>query len=147
MPPLVRKPEVEQIQKTSDNEIVFRHRERVLIADINAGFTLLPARPRNKYKLVDASQTAIGGAAGATTTVDILGTQAGAAVKLMAAAIAGLTQNTRLNAGDANGAILAAGASFADNDVNTAITVGKTGASLTTATHIEFDILYQVIRS
>jgi hypothetical protein len=40
--------------------------------------------------------------------------------------------------------VLAGGASFEACDANTAITVGKTGSSLATATHVDFLIDYVV---
>lgn len=125
---------------------VLQFRRRCTIAEINAGVTILNAIPGFKYRLVDAAMIAIGGAVGATTTVDLLATQAAASVKLVAAAIAGLTQNTRLNAGDANSAILAAGASFVENDANTGITANKTGATATTATHVDILIQYTLVK-
>lgn len=115
-------------------------RERFTIAQVNAGATLVPALPGLKVRMVDASAIAIGGAVGATTTVDILATQSASGVKLVAFAQASLTQNTQLRSGGAGAAILAGGVSYAQNDVNTAITVGKTGADVTTATHI--DVLF-----
>jgi predicted RecA/RadA family phage recombinase len=119
-------------------------RKRFTIAQFNAGATLLPALPGLKFRMVDAAAIAVGGAAGAVTTADILATQATASVKLVAFAQASLTQNTMLRAGAAGAAILAAGASFAQNDVNTAITVGKTGADITTATHIDVSLTYSI---
>lgn len=117
-------------------------RTRVSIADINAGATLVPAEAGIKYRLLDASAIAIGGAAGAVTTVDILATQSASAAKLVAFAQASLTQNTLLRAGGSGAAILAGGVSFVSNDVNTAITIGKTGSSVTTATHVDIMLTY-----
>lgn len=116
-------------------------RFRVAIADINAGLTLLAAVPGIAYRLVDAFAIAVGGAVATVTTVDLLGTQT-ASVKLVAFAQAGLTQSTLLRAGAASGAILANGASFVACDVNTAITVGKTGSDVATATHVDFVLTY-----
>jgi hypothetical protein len=69
-------------------------RTRVTIAQVNAGLTLIPAISGQKLRVVDCSIIAVGGAAGAVTTVDILGTQATASVKLVAYAQASLTQST-----------------------------------------------------
>lgn len=121
--------------------IVKSTRQRFTIAQVNAGATILPAVEGYKYRLIDAKIIAIGGAAAAGTTVDIGGTQT-SAVKLVAFAQAGLTQNTLLRDGDASGAILAAGASYVQNDVNTAITIGKTGSAFTTATHFDVVLSY-----
>jgi hypothetical protein len=47
-----------------------------------------------------------------------------------------------LKAGGAGAAVLADGASYVQNDVNTAITIGKTGSSVTTATSIDVILTY-----
>jgi hypothetical protein len=117
-------------------------RTRFTTAQVNAGATLLPAVPGKKYRIVDMALIAIGGAAATATSVDILATQSASSVKLLAAAVAGLTQNTLLRAGAANAAILAGGLSFVQNDVNTAITIGKTNSDLATATHVDALVTY-----
>ncbi len=119
-------------------------RQRVTTAEVNAGLTLLPAVAGRKYRMHDVALIAVGGAAATATSVDILGTQSASSAKLLAAAVAGLTQNALLRAGATNAAILAAGASFVANDVNTAITIGKTGSDLATATHIDVLLTYSV---
>ena len=122
-------------------------RTRFTVAQINAGATLLPAIAGYKYQLLDASMIAVGGAVTATTTVDILATQAAGSVKLLAVAVAALTQSALVRAGAANATILADGASFAVNDVNTAVTVGKTGASAATATHVDVQARYLLVKA
>jgi hypothetical protein len=140
---------------TNDNDVIevlvtgnlgsVQHlRTRVTVAQVNAGATLLPAIPGRSYRVCDMALISIGGAAGAVTTVDILGTQAASGVKLLAGAQANLTQNTLIRAGATGGAILAAGASFVANDNNTAITIGKTGDPVTTSTHFDVLISYVV---
>lgn len=124
---------------------VFTQRTRVTAAQVNAGFTLLPAVAGLKYRLNDVSLVAIGGNASGATTVDILGTQSTSSVKLLAGAVAGLTQSSVLRAGAANGAVLADGASFVPNDVNTAITIGKTGSNLATSTHVDVLLTYELL--
>lgn len=121
-------------------------RQRFTIAQVNAGATILPARAGIQYQMVDCALISIGGAAATATTVDILATQT-SSVKLLAAAVAGLTQNTLLRAGATNATILADGASFVANDVNTAITIGKTGSNVATATHIDVLLTYKMIAS
>jgi len=118
--------------------VAHEHRHRVTIVEVNAGHTLLPAIPGWKYRLVDASIVAIGGAAGTVTTVDILGTLSSGR-KLVAFARASLLQDTVCQLGGAVGAVLADGASFTANDANTAITISKTGGDVDTATH--FDVV------
>lgn len=116
-------------------------RKRLTIAQINAGVAFLPALPGLKYRLVDAQAIAYGGAVGAVTTVDILGTQS-TSVKLVAFGQAALTQSTVLRPGISGATVLADGASFAPCDVNTAITVGKTGSAITTATGVDISVSY-----
>lgn len=123
---------------------VLHTRQRFTVAQINAGATVLPAIPGFKYRLVDAAMIAIGGSASAATTVDLLATQSASSVKLVANAVAGLTQNTLLRAGATNSTILAAGASFVQNDVNTAITIGKTGSDVATSTHVDVLLSYEI---
>lgn len=129
------------------DNVVKTLRVRLTIAQFNAGTTLLVALPGLKYRLVFAALTAIGGAVTGATTVDIVGTQATAAVKLMAAAVANLTQNAFLRTGDTGGAVLAAGASFVENDVNTAIVASKTGSDLATATHVDVFLTYTIVKA
>lgn len=142
MPPVARRFIQAESYNMANNRVVYQHRERFTIAQVNAGATLLNAVPGFKYRMTDMAMIAVGGAAAAATTVDILGTRSAASVKLMASAVAGLTQSTLLRAGATNGTILADGASFTELDANTAITVGKTGSAITTATHIDFLISY-----
>lgn len=123
---------------------LFSVRIRSTIAEVNAGKTLLPAIPGFRYRVSNIRMIAIGGAAAAVTTVDVLGTQSAASVKLFAGAQASLLQSVVLTAGGSGGAVLADGASFVSNDVNTAITLNKTGASVTTSTHIDVLIDYSL---
>lgn len=122
---------------------VYQIRTRFTIAQVNAGATILAARAGLRYRMVDAAMISIGGAVGTCTTVDIIGTQT-SAVKLVAAAIAALTENTLLRAGATNATILTGGASFVLNDVNTAITIGKTGGTCDTATHVDVLLWYAI---
>lgn len=133
------------VYKDSELPVVLSVRRRFTIAEINAGATLLAALGADwKYRLVDAFAIAVGGAAAAVTTIDLLGTQAAASVKLVAFGQAALTQSAMVRAGSSGGVLLADGASFVANDANTAITVGKTGSSVTTATHIDVVVLFQI---
>lgn len=121
---------------------VMHVRRRFTIAEVNAGTPLLAAMPNFRYRMVNCQAIAVGGAAGAVTSVNVIGTQS-TAVNLVAFAQASLTQNTVLTAGGSGATVLAAGASYVANDVNTAITVGKSGSDITTATHI--DILFSYV--
>jgi hypothetical protein len=119
-------------------------RRRCTVAEINAGVTLLPALAGFKYRMVGCRAIAYGGAVGATTTVDVLGTQATSSVKLVAFAQGSLTRSAELKSGGTGAAILADGASYVANDAGAAITVSKTGSDLTTATGVDVSIDYVV---
>lgn len=120
-------------------------RRRFTIAEINAGaVSFLAARAGKKYRMVDVQAIAIGGAVGTVTTVDVLGVQATSSVKLAAFGQAALTQSTVLRPGISGTTVLADGASFVACDVNTAITVSKTGGAIDTATHIDIELKYVV---
>ena len=120
-------------------------RSRVTAAQVNAGFTLLPAVPGVKWRIVDCDMIAYGGAAATATSVDLLGTKAAAASRPLVGAVAALGQSVRARMGGSNMVILADGASFTAHDVNTKISVTKQsgGGSLGTATGIDV-ILYYV---
>ncbi len=127
----------------SANPMVRVVRRRNTIAEVNAGVTLLAAPgAAYKYRMVSCKAIAYGGAVGGTTTVDVLGTQT-TSKKLVAFAQASLTQSTVLTAGGTGSTVLADGASFIACDANTAITVGKTGNDLTTATGV--DIIFEYV--
>lgn len=120
-------------------------RTRVTAAQINAGFTLLPALIGVKWRLIDLIMIAIAGTSAGATDVRLLATQSGAAVALGVAAVAGLTRSTVLRlgspfatAGTASIVALTDGLSHVPNDPNTAVTVGKTGGTLITSTSIDF---------
>lgn len=117
-------------------------RVRATVAQINAGYELLPAVVGYKIRLLDVIAIAYGGAVGATTTVDVLGTQAASGVKLITFAQASLTQSTALRPGVSGVVVLANGAGLSACDENTAVTAGKTGADLTTATGVDFILTY-----
>lgn len=119
-------------------------RQRFTVAEINTGAELLPAVPGYKYRMVDCRFIAVGGAAAAHTTIDITGTQT-SSVKLAAFAVAQTAQSTVLKPGITGCAVLADGASFVENDANTAINVGKTGSSVTTATHVDVEFQYELV--
>lgn len=119
-------------------------RTRFTVAQVNAGATVVPAIAQQKHRMVAARAISVGGAAGAVTTVDLLGTQGGASVKLVAFAQASLTRSTVLVDGGSGATVLADGASYVACDANTAITIGKTGSDVTTATHIDVILSYVI---
>lgn len=117
-------------------------RAHVTVANINAGVEFLPAIAGYAYRMIECIAVAVGGAAGTVTTVDVLGTQSTSGVKLVALAQANLTQSTVLRSGATGAAVLADAASYDPCDANTAITIGKTGGSIVTATHVDFIFSY-----
>lgn len=117
-------------------------RTRVTLAQMNAGFTLLPALPGVKWRLVDATIIAIGGNAAVGTSVNIIGTRAGSAVQLLVAAIAALTRSAVVRMGGANATVLADGASHTQLDANTPITVITVGTAMTTSTAFDVILTY-----
>jgi hypothetical protein len=119
-------------------------RTRVTLAQLNAGLTLLPALVGLKYRIIDMKLIAVGGAATTGTSVNVIGTRAAAAVQLLVAAVAALTQSALLRAGAANAVILADGASFTQLDANTAITVITVGTAMTVMTAIDVDLTFAI---
>ena len=117
-------------------------RTRTTTANVNTGATLLPAITGAKYRLTEAVMISIGGAAATATTVDIKGTQSASVVKLVAAAVATLTQDAVVKMTTAN--VLAGGVSYVQNDVSTAITIGSTTNNLATSTHIDTILTFAV---
>lgn len=114
-------------------------RFRATTAQVNAGQVLLPALSGLAIRLLDAVLIAIGGAATTNTSVDLLGTRAGAAVRPLVVAVAALTQSTIVRAGASNAVVLADGASFTPLDVNTSLSITKQsgGSAMTVATAID----------
>jgi hypothetical protein len=132
------------ITRLNVTDSVLSTRVRFTIAEVNAGATLVAAITGKSIRMVSCKAIAVGGAAGAVTTVDVLGTVS-TARKLVAFAQASLTQSAVLTAGGTGAAVLADGASYTANDVSTGITVGKTGSNVTTATHIDVIFDYVVV--
>lgn len=122
--------------------VVMNVRRRFTIAEVNAGATLVSAVTGKSIRMVACKAIAVGGAAGAVTTVDVLGTST-TSRKLVAFAQANLTQSAVVTDGGTGGTVLADGASYTANDAGTAITVGKTGSNVTTATHI--DVIFDYV--
>jgi len=122
-------------------------RVRVTLAQINAGYELLPAIGGYAYRLIDWGLTAIGGAAATATSVDIIGTRT-TAVRPFVTAVSAMSESTRIGLGHANCVILAQGASFTSLDAGTAVTIGTQAASagnLATCTHVDVELLYEMV--
>lgn len=122
-------------------------RTRATTAQVNAGLVLLPALPGVKWQILDATMIAIGGAAATATSVDLLGTRSGSAVRPLVVAVAALTQSAVVRAGAANAVVLADGASFTPLDANTSVSVTKQsgGSNLATATAIDVILTYVAV--
>jgi hypothetical protein len=121
----------------------FSTRTRTAIATINAGATTILTSFRNfGYKLCDAKMIAVGGNVGTVTTIDVLGTQGGSEVKLVAFGQANLTRSTVLRDGVTGGVVLADGASYVTCDTNTPIRLSKTGGAIDTATFIDLILTF-----
>lgn len=127
----------------ANGPVMHNVRQRLTIAQVNAGATLVPAIAGKSIRMVACSAIAVGGAAAAVTTVDVLGT-VGTSRKLVAFAQASLTQSAVLKDGGSGAAVLADGASYTANDVNTAVTANITGSAVTTATNIDFNFSYTI---
>lgn len=123
---------------------VQNRRIRVTTAEVNAGLVLLPALAGVRYRLVDVTLIAVGGAAATATAVILTATQSASVVSLISAAVAALTQSTVVKPNTGSVTVLANGASFAQNDANTAISIAKTGSDLATATHIDVILSYTI---
>ena len=130
------------ITQLNVTDSVLSTRKRFTVAEVNAGATLVAAVAGKSIRMVNCKAIAVGGAAGAVTTVDVLATLS-TGRKLVAFAQANLTQSTVLTAGGTGGTVLADGASYTANDAGTAVTVGKTGSNVTTATHI--DVIFDYV--
>lgn len=129
----------------SDNgSVIYNARFRTSIANVNTGVTLLPAIPGYKYRLIDATVISVGGAFATCTALTISGTQSAGAAVLLSIAIAALTQSTVVKPNTSNVTVLADGASFVQNDVNTAVTIAKTGSSCATATNVDTILTYAI---
>ena len=122
-----------------------------LVASVEAGLTLLEAIPGYKYRVVDCTMIATGANAGTATSVNLVGTQATAAVQLVVNSVTALTDSARVSMGEPPAAgtsvILADGASFNVCDANTAITCIAVGAALDTATAIDITLTYVIERA
>lgn len=132
-----------ELDGTNALGVAMQTRQRFTTAQVNAGATILAAKPGYTYRLIDCTLIAIGGAAATATSVDIAATQSAGAALLIVAAVAALTQSTVVKPDTANVTVLADGASFVANDANTAITIAAVG-TLATATHIDVILTYAV---
>jgi len=118
----------------------------VTAAELTAGKVLVAANAAWKIKVISASVTAKGGDAAGVTTVDIKGTKDAAVVNLASFPVALLKKDVTVTM-QSTGVILLPQffKSFQANDINTPITIAKTGGALTGATSLEVKISYAFI--
>jgi hypothetical protein len=120
-------------------------RERVTVANINAGYELLAAVAGKRYRMVDVFVTAIGGTCDNATSVDIVGVQSTSDVNLVTYAVAALVDDALVRVGAANADDLANGLSFVSNDANTAITIQKSSGNIVeTCTEVDVILSYVI---
>ena len=118
-------------------------KKRFTVAEVNAGDTILAAKPGYKYLMIDCSIAAEGGNAASATSVEVCATQT-TSVDLVSNTVGILTDDALVRMGITNSTLLANGAWADANDANTAITISKTGSNLATATHINVYMTYVV---
>jgi hypothetical protein len=138
-----------QVRYIRDIEVAFGvtkfFRQRFLVAQLTTAglaFTSCPALPGVRWRLVDAWMISIGGAVTTSTSINIAGTRAAAAVEALVVAAAALTQSALVRAGAANAVILADGASFTQMDANAALIAHSVGGTPTVATAVDMQIRY-----
>jgi len=129
---------------TGVDPVVYCHTESVSIAEVNSGHELIAAVAGRTITVVDWSVTAVGGAAGAATSVD-LQDDAGTPVSVAAIAVAALTENTVVKPNSAN---VTDGAAAAGIGVGLTASKGldiiKNGSDVTTATSFTVTIQYTI---
>jgi hypothetical protein len=132
---------------------LYTSRVRATAAEIKAGKNVVAAVTGYKIRIIDAYMIAYGGAATTATSVDLLGTQGGSAVRPMVTAVAALTQSAKVSIGEAPAAgsttILADGASFTALDASTALQVKQQsgGSDLAGCTGVDVCVVYELIRA
>lgn len=126
---------------------IYNLRTRIAIASVNTGVTLLAAVTGRQYRIINLKVVAIGANVTSTTAtgVALTGTQSASPVALYTVAKAQLTRSAINTFGTASTTVLADGASFVDNDANTAITFAAAGGTdLAGASNIDVDITYAI---
>lgn len=113
--------------------------ERLTTEQVNAGVLAVPRSPGRIYTVVDGWVRAIGGAAGANTSVDVTDDTTGTIA--MSFARAGLSQNAVLRAGATNTTCTNLNTALAQGE---GIKVANVGTAMTTATHLDVCISYLV---
>lgn len=113
---------------------------RVSTAQVNAGYDLLTPSATGQYRIMDVKLRAIGGNAGAVTTVDVKEETSGNLI--FQAPAANLLANVTIGVDAAN---------IVDTYLGIATTAGKkisivkAGSDMTTATHIDVMMIYSIV--
>lgn len=127
---------------------VFTKRVRLTLAQVNAGYDIVAAVTGKKLRLVDAKLIAIGDDLAATanaTGVAVKATQSASEVALFTVNLAQMTRSAVNRIGTASTAVLADGASFAQNDAATVLTIEAVGGTdLITSTYIDAEVTYAI---
>ena len=125
-----------------DDDMVRYARLSVAVADLAAGQTIVAAVPGYRIRMVSCKAEATVADATTSTTVDVLGTQAAASVKLVAYTTTALDRALAVADGTSSGVVLNDGASYDANDAGTAIIADETGSATAGATAIVFYFSY-----
>lgn len=121
---------------------IFSASANITLAQVNAGYTLVPAVTGQTYKLQHAVIQAKGGDTAGCTAVQIDDT-AGTPIVGVSAAIAALTQDTVVNEATASGVTVTTLAPTAFT-ASQGIQVIKTGSACTTATSFNVIVFYTI---
>lgn len=132
--------------------VIRTFRQRFTVAQLTTAglaFTCCPALPGVRWRMCDLLAVAIGGNVTTSTSVNVAGTVAAAAVELAVIAAARLARSVinRMGtpfatAGAESITALADGASFTQMDANTALIAHSVGGTPTVATAVDFIIDY-----
>jgi len=115
----------------ASTSVVVNKRVRCTISEVNAGKEILAAVSGKKWRLVNVTIIAIGGAVTSTTATGtkLTATQSASPATLLATDKAQLTQSAVNGISGTGATVLADGASFVQADVNTAVNFAANGGT------------------
>lgn len=122
---------------------IFSVAVNVTVAQVNAGFTFLPAVTGQTYKVHHAVIQALGGNAAGCTLVEIADT-AGTPIVSMSAAVAALTQNTRVSEATAAASVTTTAFAPTALTASKGIQILQTGSACTTATSFNVIVFFTI---
>jgi len=117
-------------------------RGKLTVAEVNAGYQIIPGSAGKAVIIHDASLRAVGGNVGAVTTIDVQSTHATPVVACTFAQ-AQLTENTLLRV-PVTGTAMGAGWN-AELGSGAGVQLTKNGSNVTTATHLEYSVTYSKV--